>query len=503
MVFKIKSLLYRCDFIGFIPQFRVLNEYRYKTIFSSILSLLIIIFSIVFVSYSFVDFIHQNPNVEYYKNNDFETNKTYLLSDSLLMFKHLFICLSDFDIYEPDISIQLHAPSENKFENLQYEPCKLGKNVNLKYKDLVEDFNSIEKWEIGSYFCINYNNTNFTLYNNPFQTYDEENYLQIMVNSECEDFLLMFELITQNDFINHTRRDNPIIPYYKRRRYLLDEYDRKILTYHYQYIKYEYDDGFIFNNKKIINGIGEAGVDNLDAPVEDFNLFSVVFKINGANYDYYSSSYKKFQTFLAEIMSLINFIISVSNILSGFLLYRKMNKDIIRYILVSNEKKEIRRDKIKIAFSKDKIFSQIFPVDKRSIKYKTEKKIKISKLDDEETSKASFNISHKDDILKEKSTVNEINNVMRDLDFLSIMKSFCFFKGKKMQIINLCNNIVNEDICIERILKRLYALENKYNSLIENSNEPDLNDNFSGIKKFMTEIDDESSNQDKNPVQTI
>ena len=72
-----------------------------------------------------------------------------------------------------------------------------------------------------------------------------------------------------------------------------------------------------------------------------------------------------------------------------------------------------------------------------------------------------------------------------------------------MQIINLCNNIVNEDICIERILKRLYALENKYNSLIENSNEPDLNDNFSGIKKFMTEIDDESSNQDKNPVQTI
>ena len=46
--------------------------------------------------------------------------------------------------------------------------------------------------------------------------------------------------------------------------------------------------------------------------------------------------------------------------------------------------------------------------------------------------------------------------------------------------------------------------ENNYNSLIEkNSNESDLNDNFSGIKKFVTEMDDESSNQTKIPFQTI
>ena len=93
---------------------------------------------------------------------------------------------------------------------------------------------------------------------------------------------------------------------------------------------------------------------------------------------------------------------------------------------------------------------------------------------------------------------------MKDLNFMSIMRSFCCIKGKKLQIINLCNNIVNEDICIERILKRFYTLENNYNSLIEkNSNESDLNDNFSGIKKFVTEMDDESSNQTKIPFQTI
>ena len=277
---------------------------------------------------------------------------------------------------------------------------------------------------------------------------------------------------------------------------------KKILTYHFQYIKYESDNGFIFNNKKIINGIGEAGTADLDAPFSDFDIFSITFKINRANYDYYLREFQKFQSFLAEIMSLINLIISISSIISEFLLYKKMNKDIIRYLLVSNEKKE--NNKEKIIFPKDKIFNQIFPIDKKTKKYKPKKIIKNNKVEDEQICKDSFNISNKDNILKEKSIDNEINNAMKDLNFMSIMRSFCCIKGKKLQIINLCNNIVNEDICIERILKRFYTLENNYNSLIEkNSNESDLNDNFSGIKKFVTEMDDESSNQTKIPFQTI
>ena len=501
MVFKIKSLLFKCDFIGFIPQFRVLNEFRYKTLFSSILSILIIIFSIVFVTNSFLDFIDQNPKVEYYKNNDYETNKTFLISDSLLMIQYFFMCTSDFS-KQPEMEIYLHAPLENRYEILQFEPCELGKNVNLKYKDLIKDFNSIEKWQMNEYFCINYNNSNLTLYNHPLLPHDEENYLQISIISDCEEFMLNVKLITQNDFIDHNKKENPIIPYYKRNEYHLNQNEKKILTYHFQYIKYESDNGFIFNNKKIINGIGEAGTADLDAPFSDFDIFSITFKINRANYDYYLRAFQKFQSFLAEIMSLINLIISISSIISEFLLYKKMNKDIIRYLLVSNEKKE--NNKEKIIFPKDKIFNQIFPIDKKTKKYKPKKIIKNNKVDDEQICKDSFNISNKDNILKEKSIDNEINNAMKDLNFMSIMRSFCCIKGKKLQIINLCNNIVNEDICIERILKRFYTLENNYNSLIEkNSNESDLNDNFSGIKKFVTEMDDESSNQTKIPFQTI
>ena len=65
-----KPLLFKCDFIGFPPQLRILDEVRYKSVFSSLLTFLIILFAVIFVSISFIDFIYQQPEVEYYKSND-------------------------------------------------------------------------------------------------------------------------------------------------------------------------------------------------------------------------------------------------------------------------------------------------------------------------------------------------------------------------------------------------------------------------------------------------
>ena len=112
-----KSLLLKCDFIGFIPQFRILDEFRYKSVFSSLLSILIILLAIIFVSISFIDFIHQKPNVEYYKNNDDKTNKTFLISDSLLMFNSYFVCLSNFSLeYEINIHLISLVPKLKKYQ---------------------------------------------------------------------------------------------------------------------------------------------------------------------------------------------------------------------------------------------------------------------------------------------------------------------------------------------------------------------------------------------------
>ena len=61
--------------------------------------------------------------------------------------------------------------------------------------------------------------------------------------------ILAFNLITQNDFIEHNNKNNPIVPYYQKHRIRANSCPRNLLFY-YNYIKYESDDGIIFQIKK-------------------------------------------------------------------------------------------------------------------------------------------------------------------------------------------------------------------------------------------------------------
>ena len=85
----VKSILFKLDFIGIIPQMKIFNNNIYKSLLSSIFSLIVIIFSIAFGIYSFIEFFNQNPMIDYYKTNDFITNKTIEISKSFIMFKAL------------------------------------------------------------------------------------------------------------------------------------------------------------------------------------------------------------------------------------------------------------------------------------------------------------------------------------------------------------------------------------------------------------------------------
>ena len=416
------------------------------------------------------------------------------------MFQYYFICPSD-PSKLPNITVSLSIPLEKKYYNAKFEPCELGKNINLKYNDLIEKFDSLEKYKSNEYFCINYNSvniTNFTLYSHPLLPYGEENSFEIIISTDCQNYTLTLKLITENDIIDHNNKVNPIIPYYKTSEYYIDYPRRKNLNYFYQYIKHELDDGFIFSNKKIINGIGEAGINELDTSKENNKILSITFKINSANYDYYLNKFKKFQSFLAEIMSLINLIITISNLISEFLLYKKMNKDIIRFILTSKNKKKIKRKKT--IFLKDKIFHKVFENDDKTKKDILEKSVKVDKILDSPDSKSSINVPNRNNILEFGNMNNTIISVMKNLNFINIMKSFFCFKDKKIKLINLCNDIVQKDICVERILKRLYTLENNYYNLIieknnDNTNESNLNDDFSKIKKMVSKISIELGNQ--------
>ena len=189
MPLKIKSLLLKTDFIGFIPQLRIFEQTRYKSIFSSILSIIIIIFSAGFVFYSFVDYLNQNPSVHYYKNNDLRTNKTYTISNSLLMFQNQFFCLSN-NSEEYNITISAYDNKNYFYENIDYEPCELGKNLDIKYKDIIEEFEGIENKKISTYYCLNFHGENLTLFSSPNMDRRLERNLEIKLESFCKDYIL-------------------------------------------------------------------------------------------------------------------------------------------------------------------------------------------------------------------------------------------------------------------------------------------------------------------------
>ena len=80
-----KFFLYAFDFIGPVPQFRILKYDSYKNIFSSILSIIIIATSIGFTIYSIIDYLQfGNPSISYLKKYD---NDSISLKDNLFMFK--------------------------------------------------------------------------------------------------------------------------------------------------------------------------------------------------------------------------------------------------------------------------------------------------------------------------------------------------------------------------------------------------------------------------------
>ena len=113
----------------------------------------------------------------------------------------------------------------------------------------------------------------------------------------------------------------------------------------------------------------------------DNEIISIDFRLNKQNYDYYRRTYIKFQSFLADMMSLINALFSVCRLISEFLLSKKMNKDIIRYIMT--------QDKIKKTnISKEKVYNNTYINNYKIKKENTGKR--ITNVKSVENSKRSY-----------------------------------------------------------------------------------------------------------------
>ena len=462
MTSTFKSILFKLDFLGITPQLKIFNNNIYKSILSSIFSILVIIFSVAFGIYSFIGFINQSPMIDYYKTNDFAANKTIEISDSFIMFQIIALdCNYEVKTNLSFNSFYYSSHVQDYSKPLIIEPCQYGKNIDLKYQELFKNFEKREKESIENYFCINLKDKNISFFHYPDDNNQIDNYIELMIklnDFNCSGKSFTLKIITENDIIGHNNKENPIIPYYYYDVINVFNISEVVsLKYDFQYIKYESDTGIFFENSKIVNGIGFSGlsINNNYYYLNSGILAIINFDMNKSNYDYYKRTYKKFQSFLADVTSLINLIITILKLLIYFLLNKKMNKDIIRKIMTVDGFKE---DKGKISLSKKNgLNKKLKNIDKDKTLTEFE-----DKQNSKEVIKESNNIKLKNKKLKERNI-----KVFKNLNIFDIIKSFFCFKDAKTKLIDLCNKIIIEDFCIDRVLSRLYDLEKIY-SLIEN-----------------------------------
>ena len=517
MLAKFSNFLYNFDLIGPSPQLFIFNNNRYKTFFSFIISLIIIIFSVFFSYFSSVQYFKfENPIISYTKGNDKRTKREILLKDTFLMFQ-----LIDSTSYNHiDDSIAYFEPTyttiydNGKTERgfLKIEKCELGKNIDLKFKDFIIDKSNFGK-PVEDFYCFSSNNENLSLFYYPDVGYNTI-HLKIILknNTYYMPEKIQSLLVSENSLIDHNNKSSPLSNSYEYHFTLsFSSSQFTISDYNFQFIKYESDDGFYYKNNKNFIGISFSHMTFFHSYKENYdikknlkednkvNIGDIEISLNKSNYNNYKRTYQRLQSLLAEIMSVISLLFEIGRQISTFLCEQSMSKDIIE-TLINRDKKHILRvqsyriNKLCKACESnnnttliERKNAQFESVDMINNKLETSERIDKSKMN---TSKND--ISYKNEKIKQI----KINNKHMDkVYYFHILKSYFCFKDKKTEMINLCNEIILEDMWIERILERFYNLEKLSHNLNIKKEKLKINKSKKTLKK---DIDNTNMNDLKN-----
>ena len=517
-------MLYKIDLVGASPQLLIFKNQRYKSILSLVISIVIIITSIIFTTLTLIDYFkYQNPIVVYSKDNDQETNRKINLKDSFLLFQlvdasNWLKINSSITYYEGEYKVMYDNGSYD-FASLEIENCEIGKNIDIKYKDYIDNKYKYNR-SISDFFCINFKDKNLPLFYLPNVGYSFF-MIHILKNNQI-DFpseRIQSLISSENDLIAHYNRKNPISKnhiHHFTSSFSSTEFTN--IMYNFQYIKYQSDEGFFYENSREVDGISFSdmsfyksilqsnGLNNDNNKNNNSRIGTITISINKSNFDNYKRSYKKLQSLLAEIMSVISLLLEIGIQMSIFLCEKKMSKDII-FTLINNN--IYRNRKIKLSLPNNKI--NILNTENKNEEIINERKINQSKnsenLNIEKSYEFKLNRGKTNKKLciidsEENNNQNYINEIKKKINYLYIIKSFFCFNDKKTKLIDICHNIVTEDTSIERILERFYNLENGYHFISDKNNEKLFNHNekLEEISKYIDKIYHEEKSQKENKV---
>jgi len=222
------------------------------------------------------------------------------------------------------------------------------------------------------------------------------------------------------------------------------------------------------------------------------HIGTIMFEISKVNFDSYKRSYSRLQSLLAEVMSVINLLFGIGKTVTEILLKRKMSKDIVKYFIsknlmykISSENEKINhnqnyqnKEDSEIELTHPKKNSENMTIKnetKNFSEYRTETNINQDKIED---------INYFD-------TINRLN-------YYNIFLSYLCCENSNTKLIKLCDDLVDEDLCLENILSRIYELENEMNILfkIEQINyKVNENEKFKEISKCIYEIEKKRLNK--------
>jgi len=289
------------------------------------------LFSIVYTIFSLITYLKfDNPIVIYSKGNDNENSRSFQIKDSFLLFqlidRHGNVVNDSIAYYEAAYSI-IYEEGFSIFGNISIENCEIGKNINSKYKDFIN-----EKANLGipleSYYCISSKDENINFFYRPNVGYSIINlYVIYKNNSIYKPDELQSIVISENNFIDNFNKENPIS---KGLIYKLSpsfsSSENTMISYNFQYLKYDSDDGLVFKNYKNFSGVLFSDMSSYRTKYFNYNRSSdinqigtISFQVSQSNYDYYKRTYQRLQSLLPEILSLINLVLGIAREVSNYL----------------------------------------------------------------------------------------------------------------------------------------------------------------------------------------
>ena len=487
------------------PKLNMYND-SFKTKFSAFLTLLTIALSITYLILSFIEYFKsRDPLIVYYKENDKKINRTIDLKDSL-MFSFLdsnYSFMENQSVFYFEVYYYVQNEEGENYTYIPIERCELGKNIDIEFKKELSKFN------IEEYFCLSDDIKNLSLFHVP----DIERsslLINIMVNESANytEEELYVDLINANSIIDHRNKDNPFPSTYFTETFIdLNSDKYNTIFYSFQYLKYISDNGFLFQKNHIYNGkaFNDVGIlkGKYDPEIDGNEIGSILIDLNEINFDYYSRTYSRIQTFLIDVLSIIGIFIAIGDTITDCLLSKQMAIDLVKYLL---SKKEINSSKTEKLFKTTDNNIQYFEssvqiknniennkniyLDNNKSNYLDINKSsnylnnnKSNYLDNqhqrmETNNDLGLNVNTVDTLEKSSNDNDDKRiNVLKKLNYYYLLKSYLCCKDKKTKLINCCDNLILDELSVAKILKRLNDMGEQINCIINILNENSLKAN--------------------------